>query len=95
MNIKVLCKKCHKGEVNTVSMASQTETYIHILSGCQTCGFIPESVHSVHSTIDTTPANQEEVSKFFHRVKKSKIKLHNQKPLKRIHILNSKIETSK
>jgi Fe-S cluster biogenesis protein NfuA len=76
-------------------MTSQTETYIHILGGCQVCGYTPKSIHSVHSTLDTTVINPEEISKFFHRTKKSKIKLHDQKPLKRIHILNSKIETSK
>ena len=64
MNIKVPCKKCHKGEINTVSITSQTETYIHILRGCQVCGFTPKSVHDVHSTIDNTQLNQEEVSKF-------------------------------
>jgi hypothetical protein len=95
MNIVIPCKQCHEGEITTLAATGITEIYIHISSGCQMCGFTPKSIHSVHSTLDTAVINPEEISKFFHRAKKSKIKLHDQKPLKRIHILNSKIETSK
>ena len=80
MRINVTCSQCHKGTVLTMHAMDRKNIMIHVIKGCNICGYTPKSATRQHTF-------EKPKSTLFDNRPRRKIKIHGNTPQRRVHVL--------